>query len=354
MRSVKRNKVLVSLDVEGPQVQNDNAFELAEQLANACFLEQGVGREFFKRISKIDDIWGDFRLVPQDPSYSSGHTLKVILPFFKAMGATEKELYRLSRENLRIVPGIKEVLAALQKKYEVWMISTSYEWFIRAYCDYVGFPFDHVYCTKVENFDQIPITEDESKCLLDYMQKFALLTPVIEYDKQTGKVIPDHQPHYDALTQLIWEKVYKMPVGELLRTVHPVGQMQKKETAREIARKRRFPRKKIMYVGDSQTDVQVVKWLLETGLTMMFNGKGRVCSFSDIMYIGENAQAILEVADLFAGEGRQAVIEYYKPPREAKCGGLLAAVTPENVEALEAQSVKKRKEFRGVHIGELT
>lgn len=33
---------------------------------------------------------------------------------------------------------------------------------------------------------------------------------------------------------------------------------------------------------------------------------------------------------------------------------MLAAVTPENIGWLEELSVEKRKEFRGVHIGELT
>jgi len=32
----------------------------------------------------------------------------------------------------------------------------------------------------------------------------------------------------------------------------------------------------------------------------------------------------------------------------------LTAVTPENIVELEPMSIKKRKEFRGIHIGDLT
>ena len=113
------------------------------------------------------------------------------------------------------------------------------------------------------------------------------------------------------------------------------------------------PKEKIMYVGDSQTDVQVVEWLKGEGLTIMFNGKGRVCYLSDIMYIGEDAGTIEWLADYFATAGRQAILDWYRTPR-GFLGHLIATVTPENAKDLEEESVKKRKKFRGVAIGELT
>jgi energy-converting hydrogenase A subunit R len=107
-----------------------------------------------------------------------------------------------------------------------------------------------------------------------------------------------------------------------------------------------------MYVGDSQTDFGCVQLVKETGLSLMFNGKGKVCDESDLMYIGEDARIIEEVADLFAEHGREWVIGYYTPQRLHD--GVIAAVTPQNLEELKEMSSKKRKEFRGVSIGELT
>jgi predicted HAD superfamily phosphohydrolase len=185
------------------------------------------------------------------------------------------------------------------------------------------------------------------------MKKIAK-APIIEYNPKTGKVIEKHQLLYLAFTTFIWEFVYNMPVGTLLREVHPIGQAQKRQALLEIIERFNSPKEKVMYVGDSQTDVQCIQELKRKGLTMMFNGKGRVCDDADIMYIGENAIAIEEVADLFAKVGRQKVIDYYTPPRQTKYGGLLAAVTPDNITKLKEMSVRKRKEFRGIHIGGLT
>jgi len=351
MNNVK-DAIWIFLDNEGPQTLNDNAQENTVALAEECGLGAQVGVDFYKRLSNIDDIWGDFHRVAKDPTYSSGHTLKVVLPFYKAMGASSEWLRGFAKDSLRVVPKIAEVLTNLDRKYNTWMISTSYEFFIRAFCQTVGFDFARACCTFVPNFDEITMNRDQRRLLQAFMKEVAE-TPIIEYDEQTRQVVKEHQRYYEHFTNFIWKIVYNMPIGEFLRTVHPVGQTQKREAIKQICQQFGVPKEKVIYVGDSQTDVQCVEWLKGKGLTMMFNGKGRVCSLSDIMYIGEDARAIEEVADVFVEQGREGVIGYYTPTREAKSGGLLAAVTKEDVEELESMSVAKRKEFRGV-IGELT
>lgn len=352
-----KNKIVVILDNEGPCTLNDNAFESTVALAEKCGLGKKVGINFYKRLSVVDDIWGDFHRIPKDPGYSSGHTLKVVLPFHKAMGATYQWHYDFAKMSLRVVPNIDEVLTSLTKKYFVWMVSTSYEIFIRAFCNRVGFDFNKTVCTLVDGFDEIPqrdqYTAKHSRILLEFMKEVAQM-PIIEYDGKTGKIKREHQIYYNRITDFVWNVMYGMRVGEFLRIVNPVGQKQKLEAMLKILQELGMPPEKAFYVGDSQTDVQCIEYLQDKGLTMMFNGKGKVCDNAHIMYIGEDARAIEEVADLFAARGKQAVIDYHTPPREAKYGRLLATITPDNIEELKEMSVKKRKEFRGVHIGELT
>ena len=349
---MEKNTIWNLFDVEGPQTLNDNAQENTVELAARCGLGKKVGIEFYKRISVIDDVWGDFHKIAKDPLYSSGHTLKVVLPFYKTMGATYQWLYKFAKKSIRVVPNITGVLKNLDSKYNVRLVSTSYDFFIKAFCDSVGFDFKKAFCTRVENFDEIPITEVEIKMLKAFMRA-VVSWPVIQYDEKTGKVYSDHQKYYDLITGFIWEFVYYLSVGQFLKTVHPIGQQQKREAMIRTIQKFDIPKEKIFFVGDGQTDVQCVQYLQGTGLTMMFNGKGKVCDVSDLMYIGEDARAIEEVANLFTKKGREGVIKYYTPYRET-FHGIIAAVTPQNLEELKELSVKKRKEFRGVHIGELT
>lgn len=349
----EKNGLCLFLDNEGPCTLNDNAQEITVALVQKIGLGESQGVNFYHNLSTIDDIWGDFKRIPQDPTYSSGHTLKVILPFLKAMGANEEWLMGFARDNLRVVPSIKSVIADLNRDFDLWQISTSYEYFVRAFCDAVEFNFAKTRCTVVKGFDQIPVSEREKGELLAFMLQVANMS-TIEYNKNTGEVKPEHQANYDFITHMIWEVVAKMPAGQLLETVYPVGQAQKREAMVTILNDSRTSMNRAMYVGDSQTDVQCIEYLRDHGLTMMFNGKGRAFELSHIAYIGEDARAIREVARRFAEFGRDGVINFYSSPREAECGGLIASVTPENVDELHNLSVKKRKEFRGVNIGLLT
>lgn len=351
----KRKNIWIVLDNEGPCTLNDNAQESMVALAEQCGLGKEVGIRFYRNISNIDDIWGDYNRLSIDSTYSSGHTLKVVLPFFKATGATQSWLYEFAKENLRVVPHIDKTLQSLSEKYNTWMISTSYNFFIKAFCDQTGFDFSRVNCTKVEKFDQIPISISQKTMLLEFIQEVANM-PVIEYDRTTGIVISEHQGFYARITEFIWNTIYNLPVGEFLRIVHPVGQTQKREALEQVCQKFNVSLNNVMYVGDSQTDVQCVELLTGEGLTMMFNGKGRVFHISDVIHIGEDGRAIEEVADLFADGGRFGVLNTLLPSQASKHGGVVAKVPADKTlaKALEEQSIQKRKEFRGVHIGDLT
>ncbi|MEK9134827.1 MAG: hypothetical protein AAB451_00770 [Patescibacteria group bacterium] len=359
MRWVKINGIWVILDLEGPQVINDNAQQIMVALAEKSGLGKEIGERAYARFSGIDDVWGDCHLIPQDPNYSSGHTLKVVLPFFKAMGADSRWLQDFSSKSLRVVPFVKEALTDLRRGCNVWMISTSYEWFVRAYCHKVGFNFSQTNCTRVTGFDEIPISATETAQLLGFMVSIAR-KPVVDYYKETGDIVPEHQADYDEFTRFIWDKVYNMPVGRLLRTVHPVGQTQKREVMETVCQRFGIPKRRVMYVGDSQTDVQVVEWLKGEGLTMMFNGKGRVFALSDIAYVGEDARMIAWVANHFAKDGREmtlaGIANLYKMSqgKSDSIGDIIATITPANRKILEEQSLQKRKQFRGVAIGELS
>ena len=384
------NRILIILDNEGVQTLNDNAQESMveaakryrywKQVASEIIIvptekEEGmtlgeiIGTRFFQRTSNIDDIWGDFgKIADIDPTYSSGHTLKVILPFLRALGVNSQWMRDFAYRSLRLMPNIINVLPVLDEKYIVRMVSTSYEFFIQAFCQATGFDFAKTDCTFVPKFDEIPVTTKERRLLLRFMKEVAAM-PMIEYDEKTGEVKPEHQGYYDRFTNFVWHTLYNMPIGELLRIIHPVGQAQKREAVERKIQELQMPLEKIMGVGDSQTDVKWAQLLQGKGLVMMFNAKGKVCRYSDIMYIGDNSESIEEVADLFAEGGREAVLAKYTLPEPirgpergllkslgyaAEGGGLLVVPTEENIETLEKMSVQKRKEVRGVHIGDLT
>ena len=155
-------KRLFVSDCEGPISKNDNAFELAEN-----FIPNGD--KLFANISKYDDVLAD---IIHKPGYTAGSTLKLILPFFKAYGITDRQMEEFSEQNIVLIANSTTTLQHVQQIADAFIVSTSYEHYIRALCKAIDFPFKNTYCTKV-SLDKTPITQQETDQLREIAQEIA-------------------------------------------------------------------------------------------------------------------------------------------------------------------------------------
>lgn len=350
---MKDRRILVVLDLEGPLLSNDNAFEITRYLAALCGLRAFIGGNFYERISRIDDIWGDFGLLGEiDPEYASGHTLKIMLPFFRAMWSDKRNLYEYSRRTVRVLPGADSTLRNLTKSYDCRIVSTSYDFFVKAALDSCGIDHRLAVCTQTPEFGDIPIGMFQRRALLDFMIEVAGM-PLIEYNRETGEIDPRHRHPYDRITDFIWNELYYWDVGGLLSDVHPVGQAQKLEALITISGLLGYEPRDILYVGDSQTDVACVKYLRKHGLTLLINAKRPVLESGHISAAVSDARVIGIIADLFADSGREAVLEHYAAGRTVP-GGYARTITADNLPSLEAINVCARQKARGAAVAALS
>ena len=347
--------VIVS-DMEGPCLFNDNAFEILVVVLMLFGFTREAAETAYNNLSVIDDIWGDHHKVAHiDPNYSSGHTLKIVLAIVRALGVELEWLKTFSKESLLLVPNIVPTIGGLVAQgFELFGISTSYDFFVWEFFKLAGLDPKRAYCTIVDPdlYNGVSATMRQRNRVLKALTRISQMSPV-EYDHKTGVVAAAHKKNYDYITRFVWRTLRNMEVGKLMREVLPVGQYQKFEAFRAIELLTGESLSNMMYVGDSQTDVQIAEYLFRYGLVVMFNGKGKVCERSNIMYIGQDARAIGELAEVFGEVGRDGIIAYCSPSRQARCGGEFFAVTPENVKRLEAMSVEMRKKLRGA-AGSLT
>ena len=142
-------KVFIT-DCEGPLTLNDNAYELADE-----FIEDGG--KLFKIISRFDDyLVDDVKL----ENYHAGDTLKLIVPFYKLAGLTNEKMIKFSRENIYLVDGSDDTLRFANELIDSFIVSTSYGQYIEALSNYMEFPFENTYYTKVD-VDALSLNEDE-------------------------------------------------------------------------------------------------------------------------------------------------------------------------------------------------
>jgi len=361
---MKRESAVFITDCEGPISKNDNAFELASR-----FIPDGD--RFFTLISRYDDIQAD---IIKRPGYKAGDTLKLILPFLKAYGATNEKMRTFSSQNILLVPGADETLRFVLRIMPSFIVSTSYEHYIAALCDAIGFPKENAYCTRVD-IDKYVLSEDEIKRLMELRNEISKM-PMLEIPKDaaTFEDLPNEvQCIVKRLDEIFWDEISQMKAGTILREVNPIGGFEKANAVKEIIKKTEADLSSVIYFGDSITDVDPFRLIREGGgLTVSFNGNRYAIREAEIAVISHNTIIISILADLFRKIGKEGIIrlaeewsssplkEICEPSLLMKLQSLPRDKTPkverinsENMSRLIRESSDFRKTVRGEAIGRL-
>ena len=267
-------------DCEGPISKNDNAFEIA-----ANFIPNGD--KLFANISRYDDVLAD---ILRKPGYSAGSTLKLVLPFFKAYGVTDRQMEEFSAKNIILIANSQTTLRHVQAIANAFIVSTSYEHYIKALCKAVNFPYKNTYCTKV-SLDKCAITPQEKGVLKEIAQK---ITQMHTVDIPPAARTLEDFSHSDQamiprLDEIFWSQIPKMFVGKFLIDVVTVGGEQKADSIRDAVKRLDADSADVMYVGDSITDVEAFKLVRDSGgLTVSFNGNGYAVKNAEVAVMSES------------------------------------------------------------------
>jgi energy-converting hydrogenase A subunit R len=337
------SKFFVS-DCEGPISVNDNAFELAGH-----FIEDG--EKFFQIVSHYDDILVD---EVKRPGYNAGDTLKLILPFLKAYGATNKNMKEFSSRNVLLIPGARETMSLVNDTIPSFIVSTSYEPYINALCDLIHFPFNQCYCTRLD-LESHSLSKGDSIKLKEFRASII------------------NNPEFNNLERIFWDEIPEMEIGSLFQEVKPVGGEAKKEAVMDIIHKNNFQPHDLMYIGDSITDVEPLQFARENGgVALSFNGNEFALKEASIAIISNNTVITSILCDLFYQYDSNLVLEFVRTFGENKKKALsehdvnpelalklektntrMEIITPDNINELIRDSSKFRKEVRGEAIGGL-
>jgi energy-converting hydrogenase A subunit R len=353
-------RVFIS-DCEGPISKNDNAYE-----ATARFIPKGD--KLFTLISKYDDVLAD---VIKKPGYNAGDTLKLILPFLKAYNVTDEHLKQFSAENLLLIAGSKNTLEHVRRLSDSFIVSTSYEHYIRALCDELGFPFEKTYCTRI-SLDKYVVSNRESSQLRELATEIAQM-PMITIPPNAKSLEDFSEQDRETVMQLdsiFWEKISRMGAGIVFRITKPVGGRQKAEAVINAAVRSGVQLSDVLYVGDSITDVEAFKLVRENGgLTVSFNGNEYAVRNSELVVLAENNTVLAVIAELFSKQEKEKVLQVLSecsyenlkqtPVAESILEKLsvklpkLQIVTSQNMETLVRESSEFRKKVRGEAVGRL-
>jgi energy-converting hydrogenase A subunit R len=357
-------KQLFISDCEGPISKNDNAYELTEH-----FIPNGD--KLFANISRYDDV---LAAVFAKLGYTAGSTLKLVLPFFKAYDITDQQIEEFSAQNILLIADTKTTLRHVQAVADAFIVSTSYEHYIRSLCKAVGFPYKNTYCTKVR-LDKYQISPQEKTRLREVAQEISQMPRIAipAAAKSVDDFSLSDQEAINRLDEIFWSELPEMSLGRLLEVV-TVGGEQKAESIRDAAKRLDADLADVMYVGDSITDVEALKLVhAADGLSVSFNGNSYAVQNAEVSVQSESNLVTAVLADLFFKQGKtkalSAVADWnfealkslgvdealLKQFQQVSLCGLpkVQIVTAQNMQMIIEESSVFRKKVRGVNIGRL-
>lgn len=270
-------------DCEGPLTLNDNAFELA-----ANFIEDGG--ELFKILSLYDDYLAD---VVKKEGYKVGNTLKFILPFFVLENLKNKDLIDFSKNNIYAVRDSKFLLKYLKEAMNTYIVSTSYGHYIEALSNYMEFPFENTYYTKVD-MDNLYLNDEESSKVADYKNKI-LANP----------------KDYELFDEIFFKEIPKMDIYEKIKEIDVVGGLGKKLAIDDIIENDNIDVNQMLYIGDSITDVEPLQFARENnGISISFNGNEYPLKVAEIAIVSPSAIATAVIANIYADNDKNKVLQF--------------------------------------------
>jgi energy-converting hydrogenase A subunit R len=360
----KPRRVFIS-DCEGPISKNDNAFELASH-----FIPNGS--RLFTTISRYDDIQAD---IVKRRGYKAGDTLKLILPFLRAYDLSSSLLTAFSSRNLLLMPGAKEMLKSVRSHMRSYIVSTSYEQYMRALCDAVGFPFSNVYCTLLD-LDRHEM-DDKEKAEVKKLAEEIIKLPTLEIPENAQSLERFPKKLHDIvrrLDEIFWEELSSMKAGRMLLEVNPVGGSEKAAAITKIASDLGVGLENVMYVGDSITDVSAFELVRSAGgATVSFNGNSYGVRKAEVVVLSRDAMVTALLANAFNRLGKSGLLtlaKQWKPSTIAKSAidrslkeyslkvyekefPRVELVTKRNMAGMMRESSEFRKSVRGESVGQL-
>lgn len=279
-------------DLEGPISILDFAAEIGKLLNTKPHLNlnnYNMG-EFFFMISNYDDYLIAVPGVKEElriPDYQPGDTLRLMAPLYVS-GFTDEELNALARKNLGLIPGCKDLISILHKKWEIFIISTSYTHFAHNVTRFLNIPEDHVYCTEL-NIKKL------KKGLSNINKDIKTLVNIF---KKYLKNQRDLKPIIKDLDNFFWFEKENDYI-KVMNQIKVRGGKRKELAVEDISKRTKTDISQMIAIGDSITDINMLQRLKkEGGIAISFNGNRFTVERSNIAVTSPNNLAVLPIFEL--------------------------------------------------------
>ncbi len=350
-------------DCEGPTCLNDNAFELAQH-----FIPDGD--ELFAKLSAYDDY---LVYVEKKENYKAGDTLRLILPFLKAFGATNNAIKDISIKNFNLVADAKKSLNYIKHIMETFMITTSYEQFAYPLYEFISIPRENVYCTHLD-IDSYEFSLAETNTIKEFTNEILSLPDIKLFHTNNGQGLSsDTLRTVKRLNEMFWQEMKGMESYKILTNTNVMGGKEKANAIKKCVERTGIDLSRTIFVGDSITDVEAFELVKNNGgLSISFNGNSFAINAAEVACISNTVLVTFILTFVFNSGGKKELFdlinqwnidglkkhkindnEIYNLFDNKLKKPIVKIITSSNKDKLIEESCSMRKSLRGELIGAL-
>ncbi len=351
-------------DLDGPVTNNENAREVCGH-----FIERG--ERLYAVLARYDQVL-TFALRRQ--GYKQGDHLRLILPFLKAYGGSDNRVQEFSRKHITVLPGADKAMRFVQELMASFVVSSSYEHFVSAVCEEIGFPFDNAYCTRLA-LDPVKVDDWESQILKNFAQEIAIM-PLLEMPpgaRSMREFSPRDQQAIARLDEIFWQEMSDLSTYRFLNDVSIVGGDDKAASIVDVCKKTGVGMEDTMYVGCDANDAQALSLVKRGGgLPVAINANESAVREAEVLVLSENAVTTSILAEAFhrAGkDGAMSIVDNWEVGSIRESGLVhdylirelqrvfpkhlprVARITRDNLEPLVKESARFRRSVKGEAVG---
>lgn len=301
---------------------------------------------------------------------TAGNTVKWVIPFLKANGATDYLMREAYKESMDLLPGAEDALRFISRLLPTHVSTSMYEHGWMAVEERVGAPLCDVFCSRVD-LDHVQFGRADSRKIREMCERISSLRiPKTVYELNVPmEVHEDDIRIIRTLDDILQQGIPDLPAMGLMESSNPVTSHRKAYQLLDVRKQTNIDLDCTMYIGGEDTDYQCLDLVRDAGgVAVAFNGSDFAVRGSNIAIMSKDATVGAVFASMFNDRGIEAILNLaanWERPYLKKCefpdrnllDRMLAAhprklpevyaVDKHNVDEIAAKSNAFRKKFIG-------
>lgn len=325
------------------------------------------GTHFYDLIERYDALTA---YVLSREEASAGNTVKWVVPFLRANGASDYLVGQAYRETLELMPGAAEAFRYISSMLPTFVTTSMYRHGWMAVSEMLGNPICDVYCSDME-LDQMNYGRTEARKIRDMCSRITKLRiPRTVYELNVPmEVDPADVDILRTVDEVLQKDLAELPAMGLMESVSAVTSHKKAYQLLDIRKRTGIDLDSTMYIGGEDTDFQCLDLVRDaSGVAVSFNGTDFAVRGCNIAVMSKDATVGAVLAALFYDRGIEAILDlaanwdrrYLRScefPDRALLDRMLAAnprklpevvaVDRRNVDEVAARSAEYRRKLTG-------